>query len=319
MNQPPPNTDALVTRLRGIRRITIFDTNAYRGLVHNRRPAVAMERCARLVESDCAQSTIALAIPWVIVELIAHLRSMEDPAFEVCLAAIGALWIHCRTQTDEGETLGLVTDSETQLGRSLYLTVADSATKTNQLLTGMVQEIAANPTAEGLANLRDEIEQCGKITDKFEFAFVRSMRRVLEDYNPTDPEQRREYGRMLNSPEGRLIGARIAVIRARAVLGISDPDPDLDDRVLAVANQFPVATGLHAFKLRQMAIDGLDIMAHRNSAWDIDICYYIGQTIAGVPVQLVTTDKDIVTRAQLAGQGTLVQNLHSYLSAAGMV
>jgi hypothetical protein len=319
MTQPPANSDALLARLKSIRRIAAFDTNAYRGLVHNRSPATAKDRSARLARSDSMQSTIALAIPWVIVELIAHLRSRQDPAFEQCLSAICALWTHCKMETDDGETLGILSDSETQLGQSLYLTVADSSSKTNQLLTGMVQEIAGNPTTDGLASLRDEIEQCGKIADKFELDFVRSMRRVLADYDPSVAEQRREYGQMLSSPKARLIGARIAVLRARAVLGISDPDPDLDDRVLAVANQFPVATGLQAFKLRQMAIDGLDIMAHRNSAWDIDICYYIGQTIAGVPVQLVTADRDIVDRARAAGQGALVQNLHSYLTAAGMV
>jgi hypothetical protein len=256
----------------------------------------------------------------VIVELLAHLRSTTDPVFQECLSAVCAVWSHCRLEADGSETLGLLSDSETQLCRSLYRDVAKDSTATHTLLRGMVQEIAADPTVSGIAGLHEEIDFCATAVEHFEQAFVDSMTRALRDYDRTDPAQRKEYGRLLGSNEGRLIGAAIAVNRARAVLGLTDVDPEHDHRVVAVANQFPVATSLQAFKLRQMAIDGLKIAApkHRNSAWDIDICYCIGQTIAAVPIVLVTADTDIVRRARAVGQHTLVQTLDAYLTLTGL-
>jgi hypothetical protein len=68
-------------------------------------------------------------------------------------------------------------------------------------------------------------------------------------------------------------------------------------------------------------LNGLDISAprHRNSVWDVDISYSVGQTIhGGVPLHLVTTDKDIRRNARDAGESAIVPSLDDYLGRMGM-
>ncbi len=188
------------------------------------------------------------------------------------------------------------------------------------LLAGVAMAVLKDPSPDGIAAFQQELNQIKQLRDEFEDRFARFMTGCLGAYDLTDPAVRKALGKTLADPAAEEIAGTTAVLRARELLGLVGEDPELADRARSIREQFPTPTRLHLYKLHQIVTSGLDITApnKRNSVWDIDIAYCVGQTAGQHPPLLVTTDKDLLRAAGERGQGSAVEPLHSYLRRLGM-
>jgi hypothetical protein len=310
------NSEAFV----GATSITMFDANAYRGLVH-RYPASAQSRAALLVAAERAHGIRALANPFVGVELCSHLADHKDRGFTECVAAICAMWTHCNNDVHGYPQLATLVDTEGQLCKGLYGRVPDGHEAATNLMAELVRDVQSDPHPAALTLHQQTFEQVKRIADKFENDFVASMNSSLHGFDLSDPEQRRTLGQTLKT-EGALIIAGVqAVLRVRTLLGLQGDDPELAQRAEFVVANCPTAVRLYVYKLRQIAVDGMDIAAprQRNSVWDIDLSFLIGNPVCGLPIHLVTTDSEIVDIAKTAGQSGHVETLDHYLRRLGVI
>jgi hypothetical protein len=305
--------------LAGVSTVTIFDTNAYRGLVR-RYPASARDRAGKLVHAERSVGVRAFATSWVVVELASHLADVNDPDYTECAAALAALWVHCRADDGGRDRLPTVPDAEALLCMSLYGEVTPGHEPATDLLIEVARQIHDDPSPAAMVRLLPTLQRIKAYADEFETRWVSFMQHSLDGYDLSDQAVRRAIGRELAKPAALKIAGVQSVLRARQLLGLAGDDPELADRAHAVCDNFKTATRLFLYKMQQMA-NRVDISAprHRNSVWDIDISYMVGQTVhRGVPLHLVTSDKDIRRSARKAGETQHVSSLDGYLDRMGM-
>jgi hypothetical protein len=72
-----------------------FDTNAYRELVHGKSDSEVVSTLEGLLCRERHRGVQALANPFVLLELAAHLSDNRDRAYQDCKVAIRALVKHC--------------------------------------------------------------------------------------------------------------------------------------------------------------------------------------------------------------------------------
>jgi hypothetical protein len=267
------------------------------------------------VDAERLANVRAMACPFVIVELASHLADENDPHFSECVAALCAMWAHCKEELDGVTQLSTLADPETQLCESLYWQSPAQHLANIEALGDLVGQVYADPRPTALAALRPQFERVKQISVQSEERFVVVMNKMLARYDLTNAEVRKSVRQSLTSEEGRLEAGRHAVRRARLLLRKDGDDIEIDYRALAVCRACPAFVELYLYKLRQIACDGMNIAAprQRNSVWDIDFSLRIGQTLNGLPLQLVTTDKDIVRSARETGHEGAVETLDGYL------
>jgi len=305
--------------LAGVSAVTVFDTNAYRGLVRA-YPASARDRAGKLVQAERSVGVRAFATSWVVVELASHLADVNDPDYTECAAALAALWVHCRADDGGRDRLPTVPDAEALLCMSLYGKVTPGHEPATELLIEVARQVHDHPSPAAMDRLLPILQRIKAYADAFETSWVSFMQHSLDGYDLSDQAVRRAIGRELAKPAALKIAGVQSVLRARQLLGLAGDDPELADRAHAVCDNFKTATRLFLYKMQQMA-NGVDISAprHRNSVWDIDISYMVGQTVhGGVPLHLVTSDKDIRRSAREAGETQHVSSLDGYLDRMGM-
>jgi len=292
-------------------KIVVFDTNAYRGLVHRRTPEAAKLRAQRLKAAENARGIRAFTNPFVIVELLSHLADLSDPWFADCLGGTLALRDHCRLETPVN-TVATMADPESLLAHALFGVRWPDGEHNLQMLIGLVETIYQSPH-DVLPRLAEPLVSIAEANAAQEKTFAVLMQASFHGIDLTDPEVRRELNADLRGEEGRKLAAAVTVLRIGQYVGQSGVESETWQRAAWVARQFPAATWLHAEKLRQMAIDGLDIWKHRNSVWDIDAAFAISQQVEGEKVTLVTTETDFHRAAAAVGQAEYVLSLDTYL------
>ena len=310
---------AQVEALAQATEITVFDSNAYRALVRNNLAAVDL-RVASLVAAERAAHIRAMVSPFVIVELASHLADPADEHYTECAAAIHALYLHCRVGVEGRERLATLGDPEALLCYALYQRLPDLQLPSLEFFIELTRAVYSDPSPVGLASVRDHLVRCKAVADNFEENYVALMNSLFDGVDLEDHVQKKAMRLALESTEGLTIGATYAVLRAQSLLGLRDKDEEMAERVLAVRDQFRAATWLYVYKLHLMLDPSFDIGAprHRNSVWDIDLSYLIGQSVSSRPVLLVTNDREIRNAASAAELASAVETPGSYFSRMGV-
>lgn len=97
----------------------IFDTNAYRQLVHGLDAEAVQLVIGDLKLREERAGLHGAASPYVMLELLAHLADPEDPAYSDCFLALRLQQIHCELGLGTGQ-IAMLGDFESHLSRALY-------------------------------------------------------------------------------------------------------------------------------------------------------------------------------------------------------
>lgn len=307
----------------------VFDTNAYRTLVHGLLVREAQDAIVQLRGREEQAGIQAVTTPYVMLELLAHLADPQDPAYADCMSAVCALQRHCEVDPATGQ-LAILGDAESHLARGLYGVTPTNHQQTTQILAWTCLSVQRNPTEEHLDHVRSYLVGIRDWMQQAERDFVNDMRSfVVQGFDPAaqnwtplqhDADLRRRVLEHLGSQDALRELAQILVLKAMLQThGGIRPDPDFDRKVDFVVEKFSAPLRLYREITKRIVMSGCDLSKKNraNWLWDIQIAFGVGaagHTVDGQPLQLITDDKDIVDAAREANAGDAVLSLNVHLA-----
>jgi hypothetical protein len=326
-------TDHQHTTPDGISNIVVFDTNAYRYFTESCDWEASKAKTIKLREVEKAAGVMALANPFVIWELIAHLADETDPHYHFCLNALASLAEHT-CQNDGG--LRRIEDSETAVCRQLFHVKPPRAEEnTNSLsqLAGHVREFG--PVFSDKNALTNFKVFSAKLAE-YEARWLGEMQTVLDTFSPglakiwiggnSDKDTRKNVQNFFNSQQYMDLWAIGKVTNFADLLNIQLSPEDLKSKVELMQKVFPVPFHLMKTALRNWtgAKDFILSNPKRNRAnfvWDTALCFTIGNhhQIGDSPITFITCDGAIKAAATEANCSARVMTLEEYLASISFV
>jgi hypothetical protein len=296
-------------------RFAILDSNALRGIRDNRLSA--------LIEAEKSAGVRRFADPWTLMELLAHLRSVDDPAYWPSRRGLRRCALRALQPRDGVPRV--VAPSESQLARLLFGSVPREMDENLDALVEVARIVAEAEDADDLSSVHDRIEAVAQHVGEKEAWFAEYFEdlrlRVLAASDSTTAKEHNAVIRAFTrSEEGIRADAVALATRAFRQTGRQVPEPMPDniiDRVVAASGPASCAAAL---LLEIILCDGanLDKFRIRNLLWDQEVASDVGQSIEGLPVILVTNDSFFGRAAALSGHNGVVCTLEKYLTDCGL-
>ena len=307
-------------------RCVVLDTNAYRRLARGRLPAQARTKGIGIRAHDQRQNVQALAHPLVIVELLAHLSDLTDPARDDCRASVIALWEHCATDLGGRRQLAILEDPEAQLAVALYGRCPIPNHRFVENLAHTARLVGETDEPDVLMQLQDTLTSCADTVNSIEKRFVDDMMRfVVRGFDPKAenwdaikqrPDLLDTVLTYLDS-EGALVDLARANVRLARVIADEDVlTPVTDDEIQRVLQAFACHLELYRRITRKIVATGCDVSKrkNRNWIWDLQIAFALGgySVRSGLGIDLVTGDQDIAEAGRAAGFANRVLTFDDY-------
>lgn len=303
-----------------------FDTNAYRELVYGKSDSEVVSTLERLLWRERHNGVQALANPFVLLELAAHLSDSCDRAYHDCRAAIRALVRHCAVDNSGVSRVAVLADSESNLCKALYGRIPPRHEETTEKLCKLATYIAQDHSEIALSRVRRGFVEIKDVVDRTEARFVSDMKHhVILGLNPgaTDweplkhnPCLRDQVLSFLRSPASLRELAKAQVYKAALLLGIAVGNNEAERLSQLVLKEFKTALQLYNEILTRIVVSGCNIEKKNrgNWVWDIQIAFSISPNAAieNRPVRLVTSDRDIIAAAHAVGASDAVLSLAQY-------
>ncbi|MBI2284519.1 MAG: hypothetical protein HYU71_12475 [Bacteroidetes bacterium] len=306
--------------------IVIFDSNAYRHFTSGKPFSQVETDIKKVLELENDNNLISLINPIVLCELLAHLADPNDSAYDRCLKAVMALYLH---NGDSKEFRTLV-DPELMLCYSFFGKKIKSREDTVTGIGQIASAFAVNPTVDTTDQYKDKLEKIRDHVYQTEINFATDMQNAIRELDPSstnwqifanDPKKRGDYISYLRSetfPMHVGIGMmmRIYLLLVEHGLEIFDPSINLVPRAKQFAAQFNASIEL--YREVYMRLIGSDYNLFDNSRvnfiWDIHLMLSIGdQKIQNSQVNFVTHDKAILKAAEVTGHKYKILTLAEYL------
>lgn len=306
--------------------IVIFDSNAYRHFTSGKSLSQIETDIQKVLELEKENNLISLINPIVLYELLAHLADPGDSAYDRCLKAVKALYLH---NGDSKEFRTLV-DPELMLCYSFFQKTIKSREDTVTAIGQIASAFAANPTVDTTEKYKDKLEKIRDHVYQTEINFATDMQKAIRELDPSstnwqlfanDPKKRADYISYLRSETFPLhIGVgmmmRIYLLLVEHGLETFDPSINLVPRAKQFATQFNASIEL--YKEVYMRLIGSDYNlfddSRVNFIWDIHLMLSVGdQKIQTSQVNFVTHDKAILKAAEVTGHKYKILTLTEYL------
>ncbi len=303
------------------RRIVVFDTNVYRGTP----PARFAGTCTRGRDA----SVVAMASPWVVLELLQHLADPEDPDFGFCWCALSRLREHTRMWDGSRACIPFIGDASEALAYEWY----GSRDRSAKELCGQIEPIIANAIDEGDPHAC-ELAECAVHVREFvstaKGSYGLGLKRGMEllktlaaDANePMADRERRRLARGHYATDGPDYAAETIALGIARRAGREVNCDQLAKQVSRTLEVARVAVTFLDRELRQLADDQLDPTKpeNLNSLWDLQLCFLVSSAVRvderallnDAPLLLVTNERRIRNAATEAGHGDLVLTLNGF-------
>ncbi len=289
----------------------LFDTNGYRDLVRGKDKAQILKTVERMKQREKALGIEALASPMVARELLSHVTSKSDPAYEVCLNAIYAMWLHC---SDEGGRLKIIASYEQLICRSFFNATIPAKEQTDLAIAEMIMLLATKPTDQSFRQLQQNLNSSAEHVASNETHFASSMLQVLHGLDP----KAQGWKAFIENDTGRtnalkeIRSEKASVILALAWIytcydgliasGQITPMPfgELEARAKKLSEVFPQPIALYKSVIENMVNSEFNLMEDNraNFIWDIVLMFNVGDhSINGQKLYFITSDKAMIRSA----------------------
>lgn len=310
-------------------RLFVLDTNAQRLLFGGDAEAGlnAPERAAEVGrEVRAAEESFdskRLAHPWVIAELLSHIVEPVGLNYRQCESAIAGAWAH----SSQGGALYWLAESEALLAQAFYGADIEFILSNYRLFNHLARIVAFGCEADR-AEEEPTFEAVRRQVDAAENRFANDiLRHVVRGIDPNstswrlfseDKDARKEALEWLDSDSALGYVAMSYVVKAAAIAD-ADPsqDPDLLGKAKMVRARATSSLEMYRSLVRKLIVSGADMTKakHRNTLWDIQIIFGVGQPVAEREMTLVTSDKGMLAAAASAGARSHVLHTAEYLRA----
>ena len=275
-----------------------------------------------------ACGALALAHEDVLLELLKHVASPNDPDHADCHAALRVAVDLCwNGNADRG--LCLINGYQVAVCRLLYQAHPPDLERQADLLQKLTYRVATSdrPQLAMASDVQADLAKCRTIVDRVEEDFVSGIKRHViqaavpgsDDWHAIsrDPHLRSEHLQFVRSEEFGRRAAIAAIDNARTRLQLVGPEPDLEDCIAKVQTAFAVAIRSYAGFIENVVSNGIDVSIdrHRNTIWDYAILHSIGPFALndGLQAILVSNETRFSRYAAECGLGERVWNLNKFM------
>lgn len=300
------------------RQLVVFDTNVYRGTP----PARFADACARARDA----SVVAVASPWVVLELLQHLADPEDQDFGPCWRGLSRLREHTRMWCGSRACIPFIGDASEALAYEWFGAQDGSAAEVCAQLEPIVSRAVelgdphAVELAECAVNARAFVTSAKAAYGLDLQRGMELLKSIVDDAGqPMADRVRRRLAREHYGSNGLAYAAETIALgiarRARSEIE-QDRIASCVSRTLEVAR---VAVTFLDHELQQLTDDQLDPAKPErlNSLLDLQLCFLASPAVRvdehallnDSPLMLVTNDRRIGDAAAEAGHGDLVRTL----------
>lgn len=311
---------------------TIFDTNAYIGLVSQKSFDEVRDLIRQLKQVEQSKGYVAYINPTVAMELLSHLldkHSMCSPSYTYTKACM-AMYAHCADK--EKNTYNITPLQEVQIANVYWGIENKVALETQKNIAYILSEIEQVPQCRTVRKYRKQLQQIRDFIQEAEVSYIKSIEDVktfILQENPTykdwqsylaDKKNRDDVTGYLNSPQLKKLLAK-SMIYAIAIdlknKGLPSPSADQIEKAIDIYLQDAAIP----LELQQMILSHFDDsnykfhLPHRvNMLWDSKILGVVGHKLQGKDeILLVTTDKDMQRAAKTVKSDSLIMSLPEYL------
>jgi len=305
----PTPADAQAT-LPGV----LLDSNAYRGL--------SDAQFDTILEAETRHGVARYCEPFVVAEFLTHLADPADKGYASCRRAVVRTYRRCNVGA--GGECGILRDPESRIAEFITGKKLERHDwYTEHVIAPLLGDAALVPAGQPLlAQMEPHLRAIAEHMAKVEAGFAETGRQVKATVATTlageKGEQRKETlrraQRLHESPATRWGFAQTFIRQAYANAGMTLPDPLPDALVLGVRHGCAAAIEFEAIIWEKIVFqDAKPESPHiLNLRWDQRIAYYIGWSMRGRPLWLVTDDNDFARAAAAAGLGDRVHTLAAY-------
>lgn len=310
----------------------VFDTNAYRVLVHGKDLAESRKIGRSLCEKEIAIGSRAYAHPIVAWELFGHLADPSDPGFNDCLNALVCLGEHTALPDGKGG-IRVIADSYHASSRNMFGRLPTPYQRALESLSTVVAHVVKYAPDLSATKCQHNLTVLHDTMDAIEEDWLTRMETVVDQLLPgmaksvlggtLDKTSFAKVRQYLESPQFFDIWSLGFTIDRAASVGVIPSQEELREAVKFVRKSFETPFRLMQTLILKMAcVTPVDLKNARkkrwNFVWDSIISFSIGPgNVEGQPLYLVTGDGEITDAAKEAGFGSQVVTLANYLALIG--
>jgi hypothetical protein len=158
----------------------IFDTNAYRYLVKNRSSEQIEDYVNKINGWESANNIQTLISPIVAKELLAHVANKKDPAFDICMKAIKAMYLH----NGSDENYRMIASPELLISNAFFKEEIPSKVETNKAIGEMMYRLATDPRDYTFKSLQHNLNLNYNHVMESEKEFAISLKQFVNEVDP---------------------------------------------------------------------------------------------------------------------------------------
>lgn len=314
-----------------MKKIIIFDTNAYRNFV--------AEKCLTQIEEDiCVIKKEEQRIGYeafmsttVGEELLSHMKDdYESRSFKSCIKAIQAIYWHCGNENE----FRLVPLPETQLAKEFFNVINKKSCHVQQVVGQLLYQIAKAPTIDTIKKYDSEIQQVVDYINDAESSLAENIEQLMKNIDPAysdwtlfknDDGNRKKWIEFVRSDNFKLQTALAMLVALGYDLesqGISLQI--IEEKMLkkqAEDYMFRYAAPLELRKYWMEKLVGhfdLTKQSRSNFIWDERILHQAGHTINNIPIVIVTSDNAMKECAEKANPNCEIITYDCYIQRLGL-
>jgi hypothetical protein len=309
----------------------VFDTNAYRNLISKKSFDEIDVLINEINEKEKINGISTLFSPIVAQELLAHLSDRNDSAFDRCLRANKALYLHNGSRLD----CNIFSPFETMLSKQYFNLLPQHRVETYKAILQMSYQFATNPSQDNFELFKPKLEYIKFLVDSSENEFANALKNFVQKVDPlaTDwqPFKNDELKRIKLLEEIRSKKTKIGMATGYAfmiyqLLISSGHKLQLtEDQGVQfatwIADTYPEPLRLFRNVFENIVNSNYPIneKSRANFVWDIQLMFGVGKhSIDNEKLYVVTADKAIIQAAVQEGANLSIFSLQDYLAYLGI-
>jgi hypothetical protein len=310
----------------------IFDTNAYRYLTRGIPFSDIDSYMIELKSRERSNEIKALFSPIVAKELLAHIADENDSAFDKCLRANQAMYLHCGNPQE----YEMAPSFELQLSKLFWGKTMQKKEETHRAIGQLCYHFALNNSDETRRKLNNNLQNIKAMVDDGEQGFIDGMREFVKILDPSStgwqihPNNEKERGKALAILRSEDISIQIALgFVAMTYLFLleekqikQEPKKDLIAKAKTLLGIFPEPIALHKYVIEQMFHSNFDMSQNNRSnfVWDISLMFNVGKKhqIDGSKLYFVTSDKAMINTAIGCNDNFSILTFNEYKTYLGL-
>lgn len=312
--------------------ISVFDTNAYRGLVSG----VALEDVADLANQLCAvekaKGIAGMMCTITAEELLSHLLDDESSRDYIsCIKASVLCYRHCKEDVNH---FRMLPNPEAQIAMEYFGKRNHKAIQTQETVGQVLSLIDSSPTHETVVKHTDVLQKIKSHVVGAEMELIDQIQNYGKQIDPSfsnwgffvaDEKNRKKYLSFIKSKsfEEQTAAAFLCAVAMELEsqgIEISLEPGEVKMQIQAYISSYQAALSIRRFFFEQLTNPGFDLTTNSraNYLWDEQILYFVGHQSAGEKVLLVTSDKKMLDAAAKTGYGSDVMSLSEYKVFLGL-